>query len=71
MTIAQKEIAQFGKMIEDAGYIWWNGLADVTPENESAVQQAFAAMIIKNDKDRQVQEYAFQQMPGLRKLANQ
>ena len=71
MTILQKEIQKRSKVISDMGHWMFMELVNITSENESFLQTGFAAMLEANEKDKAVQEDAFEKWSWLRTLAEE
>ena len=66
MTIMQREIIERSKAIQRMGDMMAAGMVDITPENESVIQNGIAAMISANEEAEKLQAETFCKMPWLR-----
>ena len=66
MTILQREMSERSKAIQRMGDMMAAGMLDITPENESMIQNGIAAMISANEEAEKLQAETFRKMPWLR-----
>ncbi len=66
MTILQREMSERSKAIQRMGNMMSAGMLDITPENESMIQNGIAAMISANEEAEKLQAETFRKMPWLK-----